>query len=53
MADTSVHAGHEPEVNAEAGAALLVALRAWKEAVADGSREPGATDDGESDEEVA
>lgn len=53
MAHPSVDHGHEAEVNAEAGAALLAALRAWKEAGADGSREPGATDDDGSDEEVA
>lgn len=55
MADTSVHAGHEPEVNAEAGAAFLAGFRAWlqEELGKDGSRQPGATDDDGSDEEVA
>lgn len=55
MADTSVHAGHEPEVNAEVGEALLSALRGWiaEEQANDGRALPGATDDDGSDEEVA
>lgn len=51
----TVAGGHEAEVNAELGAALLAALRAWvEEATADdGLREPGAKDEDGSDEEVA
>ena len=50
----SVPPGDEAEVNAEAGAALLSALRQWKEeGAADGSRQHGAADEESSDEEVA
>ena len=52
---SSVDHGHEAEVNAEVGAALLTAFRLWlqEELGKDGSRQPGATDDDVSDEEVA
>lgn len=51
----TVAGGHEAEVNAELGAALLTALRAWiAEGTADeGPGEPGANDGNQSDEEVA
>lgn len=50
----SVLPGHEPEMNAEVGAALLAALRQWREQGEARAARPGTDrhDEG-SDEEVA
>ena len=53
----SVDHGHEAEVNEDqqGGAAFLAGMRAWlrEELGKDGSRQPGATEIDDSDEEVA